>query len=52
MCNKSVHPRCSSRCIDSSFLCDGDVDCPDGADEDASPTGPCGDCLFHSLKNI
>ncbi|CAH2098009.1 unnamed protein product [Euphydryas editha] len=29
------------RCIDSSFLCDGDADCPDGADEDASPTGPC-----------
>lgn len=30
------------RCIDAVFVCDGDADCPDGADEDASPAGPCG----------
>ncbi|XP_046973357.1 prolow-density lipoprotein receptor-related protein 1 [Vanessa cardui] len=29
------------RCIDSSFLCDGDADCPDGADENAAAGGPC-----------
>ncbi|XP_047540379.1 prolow-density lipoprotein receptor-related protein 1-like [Vanessa atalanta] len=29
------------RCIDSSFLCDGDADCPDGADENAAVGGPC-----------
>lgn len=25
-------------------MCDGDLDCPDGSDEDSSPAGPCGEC--------
>ena len=31
-----------------SNLCDGEPDCPDGEDEDASATGPChvDQCLF------
>ncbi|XP_068625234.1 prolow-density lipoprotein receptor-related protein 1 [Battus philenor] len=29
------------RCIEMALACDGDADCPDGSDEDSSPTGPC-----------
>ncbi|XP_045762403.1 prolow-density lipoprotein receptor-related protein 1-like [Maniola jurtina] len=28
-------------CIDAALLCDGDADCPDASDEDASPRGAC-----------
>lgn len=25
------------------YVCDGDLDCSDGSDEDSLPTGPCGE---------
>ncbi|XP_039746200.1 low-density lipoprotein receptor-related protein 1 [Pararge aegeria] len=28
-------------CVRAELACDGDADCPGGADEDASPRGPC-----------
>lgn len=34
---------CRRRCVDAQYVCDGDADCPGGADEDSSAGGPCGE---------
>ena len=37
ICNKNLHFNCNdSTCILSSYVCDGDFDCPDNSDEDDS----------------
>lgn len=41
VCNKEQYNCGHGHCIDATYICDGDRDCPDGVDEKAAPEGPC-----------
>ncbi|OWR53521.1 putative very low-density lipoprotein receptor [Danaus plexippus plexippus] len=41
LCDQGSFDCGHGRCINSSLVCDGDKDCPNGSDEDASANGPC-----------